>query len=96
MVLINQRELLYNELTKLGIEVLPEQKLDHFKYPDHDSLVDVLDRHPVSSRKATIDVACLEENTTVIITAADTNAPQFSGEFTTFNVIGVGTGNCVP
>jgi hypothetical protein len=38
-----QRELLYNELTKLGIEVLPERKFDSIKYPDHDSLVDVLE-----------------------------------------------------
>ena len=39
----NQRQLLYNELTKLGIEVLPEPKFDHIQYPDHDNLVDVLE-----------------------------------------------------
>jgi hypothetical protein len=39
----NKRELLYNELTKLGIEVLPQPQFDHIKYPDHDSLVDVLE-----------------------------------------------------
>lgn len=39
----NQRQLLYNELTKLGIEVLPEPKFDNVNYPDHDNLVDVLE-----------------------------------------------------
>jgi adhesin/invasin len=43
----------------------------------------------------TIDVACLEENTTVTITAADEFASHYFGE-ATFTVNGVGLGNCVP
>jgi len=39
----NQRELLYSELTKMGIEVLPEPKFDRVKYPEQDNLVDLLE-----------------------------------------------------
>ncbi|HEC44117.1 MAG TPA: hypothetical protein ENI20_14940 [Bacteroides sp.] len=39
----SQRELLSNELAKLGIEVLPEPKFDNINYPDNKSLVDVLE-----------------------------------------------------